>query len=147
MAGLAKAIDIASSAHLGQTDRSGKPYILHPLRIMFNMTSEDAKIAAVLHDVVEDTDWTLDQLAEAGFSSTVVSTVDLLTHDDETEYFDYVKRLSVSAIAIEVKLGDLTDNMNILRLDKLGDKDLERLQRYHRAYAFLESEQEKHKGV
>jgi len=147
MAGLDKAIDIASSAHLGQTDRSGAPYILHPLRIMFNMTSEEARIAAVLHDVVEDTDWTLAQLAETGFNDTVVKIVDLLTHDDETEYFDYIKRLSVSPIAIEVKLGDLTDNMNILRLETLKDKDLKRLQRYHRAYAFLKSEQEKHAGV
>ncbi|MEL6821495.1 MAG: GTP pyrophosphokinase [Calditrichota bacterium] len=147
MADLARAIDIASSAHLDQTDRSGAPYILHPLRIMFNMTSEDSRIVAMLHDVVEDTDWTLEQLQEVGFSNTVLKAVDLLTHTDGSDYFDYVRRLASSAIAIEVKLGDLTDNMNILRLETLKDKDLERLKRYHRAYAFLKAEQEKHNSV
>jgi len=137
MSTLDRAIEIAAGAHAGQTDRAGKAYILHPLRIMFNMKSKAAQIAAVLHDVVEDTDWTIERLKDEGFDEAVIEAVTLLTHDDGSEYASYIERLKTSPTAVEVKMGDLQDNMNLFRLDRIKDKDLVRIQKYHNAYSEL----------
>jgi (p)ppGpp synthase/HD superfamily hydrolase len=134
------AISIAAQAHKGQQDKAGAPYLLHPLRMMLRMNSETAMMAAVLHDVVEDTDWTLERLHEAGFSAEVIEAVDCLTHREGESYEEFVERVRTNPIARQVKIADLEDNMNIRRIGQLGAKDLERLEKYHRAWCVLTSE-------
>ncbi|HEY3739298.1 MAG TPA: HD domain-containing protein [Bryobacteraceae bacterium] len=137
MATLERAIAIAAEAHTGQKSKEGSPYILHPIRVMMRVDGLDAKMAAILHDVVEDTDWTLDQLRTEGFSQPVLEAVDLLTHRDSEDYFAYVARAGTNPLAKQVKLADLEDNMNVMRLATVGDKDLERMRRYHKAWLSL----------
>ena len=131
------AISIAAHAHKGQKDKAGAPYLLHPLRMMLRMDSEAAMMAAVLHDVVEDTDWTLERLREEGFSDEVLEAVDCLTHREGEGYQEFVERLRTNPIARQVKIADLEDNMNVRRINQLGSKDLERLEKYHRAWRVL----------
>ena len=137
MATIEDAVSIAARAHRGQKDKAGAPYLLHPLRLMLRMTSEAAMIAAVLHDVVEDTDWTLERLREEGFSDEVLEAVDCLTHREGEGYQEFVERVRTNPIARLVKIADLEDNMNIRRISHLGAKDLERLEKYHRAWCVL----------
>ncbi len=137
MATVEDAICIAARAHKGQRDKAGAPYLLHPLRMMMRMTSEVAMIAAVLHDVVEDSDWTLEQLCEEGFSGEVLEAVDCLTHREGESYQEFVERIRANPIARQVKIADLEDNMNIQRISHLGAKDLERLEKYHKAWCVL----------
>jgi len=140
MATLEKAILIAAQAHEGQTDKSGAPYILHPLRMMMRMESEAAMIAAVLHDVVEDSDWTLEQLRGEGFSEEVLKAVDCLTNRDGESYDEFIVRVQTSIIARQVKIADLEDNMNIKRIGEMSPKDLARIEKYHRAWRALTEE-------
>jgi (p)ppGpp synthase/HD superfamily hydrolase len=119
------------------SDKAGAPYILHPLRMMLRMSSETEMIAAILHDVVEDTDWTLDKLRQAGFSEEVVQVVECLTHRDQETYDEFIARVRTNAIASTVKLADLEDNMDMRRLRTLTEKDAERLHKYHRAWLAL----------
>ncbi len=137
MATLAKAIAIAAQAHQEQHDKAGAPYILHPLRMMLRMSSETEMIAAVLHDVVEDTDWTLDKLRQAGFSEEVVHAVECLTHRDHETYEEFIARASTNVIARKVKLADLEDNMDMRRLSAVTEQDAQRLHKYHRAWMAL----------
>ena len=134
---LEDAISIAALAHKGQRDKAGAPYLLHPLRMMMRMSSEAAMMAAVLHDVVEDTGWTLEQLRGEGFSDEVLEAVDCLTHREGESYQEFVERVRTNQIARQVKVADLEDNMNILRITRLGAKDLERLEKYHKAWCLL----------
>ena len=134
------AVSIAAQAHRGQTDKAGAPYLLHPLRMMLRMDTEAAMMAAVLHDVVEDTDWTLDRLREAGFSNEVLEAVDCLTHREGESYQQFVERVRTNPIARQVKIADLEDNMNIRRINQLAPKDLERMEKYHRAWRVLTGE-------
>ena len=142
MSNLAHAIALAATAHEHQRDRAGKTYILHPLRLMFRMTTEAAMTAAVLHDIVEDTEWTIESLREEGFSEEVLFAVDCLTQRDGEPYMALIERAKQSPISLQVKIADLEDNMNCTRLDRLKASDTERLQRYHLAWrnlkAFLE---------
>ncbi len=134
MATLERAILIASQAHQGQTDHMGMPYILHPFRVMLTTQTPSEMTVAVLHDVVEDTDWTLEDLAKEGFSQEVLLAVDVLTHRDEDSYEQYIEKVRHNSLAVSVKLADLKDNMNITRIKNLQDKDLERMKRYHKAW-------------
>jgi len=140
MATLERAILIASQAHLGQRDKAGAPYILHPLRMMMRMESEAAMIAAVLHDVVEDSDWTLEQLRGEGFSEEVLQAVDCLTSREGETYDEFITRVRSSAIARQVKIADLEDNMNVKRIGEITPKDLARVEKYHRAWRALTQE-------
>jgi len=139
---LERAIQIAAEVHAGQTDKAGAPYILHPLRLMFKVKSEPAKMVAVLHDVVEDCDpkesWTFERLAAEGFPIEVIEALKCVTkvHDEE-DYDEFIDRAMNNDIAREVKLADLEDNMNLLRLDVLNEKSLERLAKYHRSWKRL----------
>ena len=137
MATLGKAIAIAAQAHQDQYDKAGAPYILHPLRMMLRMSSEAEMMAAILHDVVEDTDWTFDHLRQAGFTEEVVQAVEHLTHRDHETYGEFITRVRTNAIARKVKLADLEDNMDMRRLSTVTGKDAERLQKYHRAWLAL----------
>ncbi|WP_412069368.1 HD domain-containing protein [Rubrivirga sp. IMCC43871] len=140
MSTLERAIAIAAQAHAGQTDKGGAPYILHPLRVMLRLHDADAQIAGVLHDVVEDTDWTLDQLRAEGFSDAVVRAVDHLTRRDDETYPAFVGRAGADPVAARVKVADLEENMDLSRIPEPTDKDRERLARYVRALAMLRPE-------
>lgn len=106
---LSKAIEIAARAHAGQRDKGGEPYILHPLRVMFSMESETERICAVLHDVIEDADITLDYLRQEGFTEQVLNVLSLLTRREEESYDDFISRILVDATTSRVKLADLQD--------------------------------------
>ena len=140
MATVEDAVSIAAQAHKGQKDKAGAPYLLHPLRMMLRMDTEAAMMAAVLHDVVEDTEWTLERLREAGFSDEVLEAVDCLTHREGESYQQFVERVRTNPIARQIKIADLEDNMNVRRMNQLGPRDLERLEKYHRAWRVLTGE-------
>jgi len=131
-----KAMDIAYKAHHGQTDKSGVPYIFHPIHLAEQMNTEEECIVALLHDVVEDTPiqfWYL----ERDFSDTVIEALKLLTHDKVVEYMDYIRNLKHNPIARKVKLADLRHNSDKTRLEKITEKDLKRYDKYQKAIQFL----------
>lgn len=138
MSTLQRAIEIATEAHKGQVDKSGKEYIGHPLRVMEMGKSEQEKIIGVLHDVVEDTNWTFEALAEEGFSKEIIDALRCVTKlSDNENYDDFIERVKKNPLAVAVKINDLTDNMDIRRLPYLSDKDVKRLKKYLKAYKKL----------
>ena len=137
MATLDTAVIIAAQAHQGQKDRYGVNYILHPLRVMLRFESETEMIVAILHDVIEKTEWTLEKLREQGFNDTVLKAVNLLTRQDEQPYMEYIEKLRGNRIARKVKIADIEDNMNPRRMDTLSDENLEKLARLHKAWKIL----------
>lgn len=137
MSTLERAIAIAAAAHAGVADKGGQPYILHPLRVMLAVESTEERIAAVLHDVIEDTPWTLDQLHQEGFSSVVLQALDALTKRDDEDYLTFVRRAGSHPVARVVKLADLADNMDLSRLPAPTARDHERLRKYQAAVALL----------
>jgi (p)ppGpp synthase/HD superfamily hydrolase len=135
---LEDAIALAMEAHRGQKDRVGEPYILHPLRVMFRLgwdAPEAARIAAVLHDVVEDTAIQLRELRRLGYSEEVLAAVELLSRRPDESYKQFIERVLPNSIARRVKRADLEDNMELRRLPTVTAKDLERLARYRAAWA------------
>jgi hypothetical protein len=134
---LERAIALAVEAHQGQRDKAGMPYILHPLRMMLGMGTPEEKMAAMLHDVVEDTAWTLDALRQQGFPEAVIEAVDGLTRRAEETYEAFIARAARHPLARRVKLADLEDNLDLRRLANLTAADLERLIRYQRAWHYL----------
>lgn len=138
MSTLARAIEIAASAHKGQKDKSGAEYILHPLRVMERGKTEVEKICGVLHDVVEDSDWTFTALENEGFSAEVIVILRCITKKSEDEDYDkFINRVSQNPIAVQVKINDLLDNMDITRFKDLNESDLKRLNKYLKAYWVL----------
>lgn len=131
------AISIAAKAHLGQIDKGGKPYILHPIRLMDRFQDPELKQIAVLHDVCEDTDITLFDLQDLGFSHRVIRALDALTHDSRDSYAEYIDIIAMLEDAILVKLEDLRDNSDITRLKGITPRDLKRMEKYHKAYTKL----------
>lgn len=140
MSTLEKAIQIAVQAHTGQTDKAGAPYILHPLRLMFQMRSETEQITAVLHDVVEDSDWSLDALRAEGFSEEIISAIDSLTRRQGQSYTAFIARIKENSLARRVKLADIEDNMNMTRISIFTETDANRLEKYHRAWKSLRNQ-------
>ena len=141
MSTLQRAIEIATEAHQGQFDKAGRDYIGHPLRVMEMGKTEEEKIVGVLHDVIEDTDWTFERLAEEGFSDEVIAALRCVTKISENEnYDDFIDRVKKNPLAVAVKINDLTDNMDIRRLPYLSDKDVKRLKKYLKAYKRLTGE-------
>jgi len=134
---LEDAIALAVQAHKGQVDKTGAPYILHPLRVMFRLETESERMAAVLHDVVEDTDVGLEMLTAVGYPREVVEAVDSLTRREQETYEAFVERLAHNPLARRVKLADLEDNMDVRRLATVTAKDAERLARYRAAWEKL----------
>ena len=130
---LEDAIALANEAHRGQKEKAGQPYILHVLRVMFRLETEQEQVAGVLHDLVEDTSYTLDDLRRLGYPDPVVTAVDCLTRREDESYEEFVERAGAHPIARRVKLADLEDNMDIRRLSEVTERDLERLNRYIRA--------------
>lgn len=140
MATLETAIEIANKAHAGVKDHHGEPYILHPLRVMFGVRGTQTRIVAVLHDVVEDSDTTHDDIKQLGFSADVLEALKLVTHEADESYTDYVVACKANPIAREVKLSDLRDNSSVDRMlmrPARFEKDAARLQRYQLSYQFL----------
>lgn len=132
-----KAIRFAFRAHAGQMDRSGIPYIMHPIHLAEQMSSEDACVVAMLHDVLEDTDVTLEELLAEGFTETQLTALQLLTHDEAVPYMDYIRNLKENELAKTVKLADLAHNSDLTRLDTVTEKDLERNRKYAEAIRIL----------
>lgn len=138
MSTLERAIEIATEAHKGQYDKAGNDYIGHPLRVMDMGRTEEEKIVGVLHDVVEDTEWTFAQLAAEGFSQEVIDALQCVTKLSENEnYDDFIERVKKNPLATAVKINDLSDNMDIRRRPYLSDKDVKRLKKYLKAYKKL----------
>ncbi len=127
---LNKAIAIAVKAHDGQVDKGGNPYILHPLRVMMNCESEAEKICAVLHDVIEDTNITLEDLKLQGFGNKICAALDCLTKRKSESYDNFISRVLPNELACRVKLADLTDNMDLTRIKKPSVEDEARIQKY-----------------
>lgn len=141
MSTLQRAIEIATEAHKGQFDKAGNEYIGHPLRVMEMGKTEDEKIVGMLHDVIEDTDWTFEALEAEGFSKEVIDALRCVTKVSEKEnYDDFIDRVRKNPLAVAVKINDLTDNMDIRRLPYLSDKDIKRLKKYLKAYKRLVGE-------
>lgn len=132
-----KALVISFNAHKEQVDKSGMPYVYHPYRIAEQMNDEYSTCVALLHDVIEDTDITLEDLKDEGFPQEVIEAIALMTHDDDTPYFDYIRQIKTNPIATAVKLVDLQDNSNYERLDKVEIKDLQRIEKYREAKRIL----------
>jgi len=136
---LDKAISITAQAFEGKLDKGGTPYILHCLHVMHKVRhlGSDAMQAAVMHDLIEDTDWTLVDLHELGFNERVVTLVERMTHQEGESYDDYLDRIAVGQFSRAIKMADLKHNSDITRMKGLRAKDFERLEKYHRAYDFL----------
>ena len=131
---LDRAIQIAVQAHAGQKDKGGNPYILHPIRVMMSVSGINEKIVAILHDVVEDSDWTFDALLKEGFSSEIIEALKSVTKTSEQEdYESFIRRAKANAIGRKVKIADLKDNLDVTRIPELSDKDIQRIEKYVRA--------------
>jgi len=127
------AIEIAAIAHTGQVDKAGAPYILHPLRVMLTRDNELEQICAVLHDVVEDTEITFEDLRKQGFSEEVIEVLDCLTKREGESYDEFIGRVLRNETACRVKLADLEDNMDLSRIKNPSEKDRERIRKYEKA--------------
>lgn len=132
-----KAIKLAFEKHEGQTDKAGLPYVLHPIHLAESMTDEISTVAAVLHDVIEDTDCTFAQLEEMGFPEESIDAIRLLTHDENEPYLEYVRRIGANPVARKVKLADLKHNSDLTRIPNVTQRDLERVEKYRKAMAIL----------
>ena len=132
-----KAMKLCYEAHKDQVDKSGLPYVFHPAHVAEQMTDETTTIVALLHDVVEDTDYTLEDLAAEGFEKEILEAVALMTHEDDVPYLDYVAKLKNNPIARAVKLADLAHNSDLSRIGEIDEETRERLEKYKKAIALL----------
>ena len=131
---LKRAMYIAIKAHEKQLDRNNQPYIGHPLRVMEAGKTSEEKIVGVLHDLIEDTKITLTNLSNEGFSDNIIDAVHALSKLDNEKYDHYIQRVQKNDLAVRVKLNDLTDNMDLRRLEELTDEDVTRMRKYLNAY-------------
>ena len=134
-----RALMLCFQAHKEQSDKSGMPYVFHPFHLAEQMDTEEATIVALLHDIIEDTDLTLEDLSEMGYPPAVIDALALMTHDPSVPYMDYVKKISGNALATKVKLADLRHNSDLNRLDVVDDRAIARVKKYAEAIALLES--------
>jgi (p)ppGpp synthase/HD superfamily hydrolase len=137
---LETAIAIAVESHKGHPDKAGRPYVLHPLRMMFRLSDEIDMTVAVLHDVVEDTDWTPEKLRDRGFSKTILTALDGVTNREGESYEEFIERAAGNPVSRRVKLADLEDNMDVRRLNTVTEKDAVRLSKYLRAWRRLKEQ-------
>ncbi|MDB4868432.1 MAG: bifunctional (p)ppGpp synthetase/guanosine-3,5-bis(diphosphate) 3-pyrophosphohydrolase [Cohnella sp.] len=137
MATLTQAIILAAKHHDGQTDKSGNPYIFHPMRLMLRALQEEEQIVAVLHDTIEDTSLTLDDLRKEGFKETIVEAVDSLSRRKKESYEEFILRIKQNPLARRVKVLDLQDNTDLTRSKKTTEKDRKRLEKYSKALDVL----------
>ena len=135
---LERAIGIAVEAHKGQLDKGGNPYILHPLRVMMSVDLDLEKIVAVLHDVVEDSNWTFEALLAEGFSNEVIEALKSVTKKSDNEDYDsFILRAIRNPIGHKVKIADLRDNLDVTRISDITDKDVKRINKYKKALKLL----------
>ncbi|MDO4478680.1 MAG: HD domain-containing protein [Lachnospiraceae bacterium] len=128
---------IATKAHEGQVDKAGKPYIDHPVHVASRLETDEEKAVGLLHDVIEDTSITADDLLKAGIPQNVVDAIKAMTHPDHLDYFEYLKELKQNPLAVKVKIQDLLHNSDLSRIEKPTAKDFARLEKYKKALAFL----------
>ncbi|HEX5836347.1 MAG TPA: hypothetical protein VFY26_00860 [Anaerolineales bacterium] len=133
-------LQIALRAYAGKVDKAGREYILHPLRVMAKMRTELEMSAALLHDVLEDSEITAEELLAEGIPAQVVEAVQRLTKNENEDYMDFVARAGKNRIAAAVKLADIEDNIDVLRLSSLDETDLARVRKYHAAWRLLKEE-------
>jgi len=130
-----RAVEIAVAAHKGQVDKSGRPYILHVLQVMMAGKTDEERIVGVLHDVVEDTDWTFEMLRQEGLAESLVEALKCVTKLSSDENYEaFTERVKQNPLAIRVKINDLRSNMDLTRLSQVKEKDVERFNRYVKAY-------------
>lgn len=136
---LQRAIEIAVEAHRGMTDKGGNPYILHPLRVMLSLCSEEERIVGVLHDVVEDCDgWNIERLRAEGFSEKILKALQSVTKSDEDKnYKDFIKRAAQNQLGRQVKIADILDNLDVTRIKNITMEDVKRLKKYKDALSML----------
>lgn len=134
------AISVALQAHKGQLDKGGHPYILHPLAVMNRVESMEEKIVAVLHDVIEDSEVTLEELRGLGFSEEILTAIQLLTRSTEDSYEEFIEKTTTNRTARNVKIADIKENMNISRIMNPTEEDYSRLEKYRKALERLERE-------
>jgi (p)ppGpp synthase/HD superfamily hydrolase len=139
MSDLDKALQIAIKVHQHQKDRHGKYYILHPIRVMIRVDSEEEQIVAILHDVVEDSEWSIEMLRKEGFSENILEAIDCLTKKDGEDYMDYINRNRENHIARQVKIADLEDNMDMRRIQNFSNADVIRMKKYQTAWRYLKN--------
>ena len=132
-----KALKLCFEAHKDQTDKTGLPYVFHPFHLAEQMTDEYTTVVALLHDVVEDTEYTLNDLKEMGYPDEVIQALTLLTHDNGSEYMDYIARIKPNPIARAVKLADLKHNSELSRYDMIDSHAIKRTAKYKQAIEFL----------
>ena len=132
-----KALLISFNAHKEQVDKSGMPYVYHPYELATQMNDEYSTCVALLHDVVEDTEITLEDLENEGFPREVIEAIAMMTHHDNIPYLDYIREIKKNTIASKVKLADLQHNSNIDRLDNIDEKALRRIEKYRKAIEIL----------
>ena len=133
-----QALKLCFEAHKEQKDKSGMPYVFHPFHLAEQMTDEATTVVALLHDVVEDTNTTFEDLEKQGFGEEIITALKLLTHNGDTPYMDYVAEIKSNKIATAVKLADLRHNSDLTRLDVVDEKALKRKEKYEKAIKFLE---------
>ncbi|MBE6939938.1 MAG: bifunctional (p)ppGpp synthetase/guanosine-3',5'-bis(diphosphate) 3'-pyrophosphohydrolase [Ruminococcaceae bacterium] len=133
-----KALKLCFEAHKEQTDKSGLPYVFHPFHLAEQMQTEETTIVALLHDLVEDTEYTIEDLIHMGFDRCITDAIALMTHADGVDYMDYVRAIRENPIARAVKLADLEHNSDLTRLDVVDEKALSRREKYQKAMALLE---------
>jgi len=133
-----KSLAIALQAHTGQIDKAANPYILHPLRLMAKMDTDEEMSVALLHDTIEDSPFTAKTLLDAGIPSNIVDAVQSLTKVYGEDYEQFIERVLKNELAVKVKKADIEDNLNVLRLNSLNDADLERVKKYHEAWKRLD---------
>ncbi len=139
MSDLDKALQIAIKVHQHQKDHHGKYYILHPIRVMMRVDSEEEQILAILHDVVEDSEWTIEMLRKEGFSEKILTALDCLSKRTGEDYMDYIDRTKDNPLARRVKIADLEDNMDMKRIQNFSDADAVRMKRYQMAWRYLKN--------
>lgn len=133
-----KALKLCFEAHKEQVDKSGMPYVFHPFHLAEQMQTEETTVVALLHDLVEDTNYTIKDLTSMGFDKNITDAIALMTHADDVEYMDYVREIKNNPIAKAVKLADLKHNSDLTRLDVVDEKALSRREKYLKAIAILE---------
>lgn len=133
-----KALRLCFEAHKNQIDKSGMPYVFHPFHLAEQMKDEQTVIVALLHDVIEDTDYTFDDLKAIGFDDVIIDALKLMTHDESVPYMAYVTEIKTNPIARAVKLADLQHNSDLSRLDVIDERALERKDKYIEAIKLLE---------
>jgi len=134
-----KAYEIAKRAHLGQVDKAGEDYIKHPEKVASFVKTDEEKAVAYLHDVIEDTELTLEDLCEYSFSKEVIEAVDIITKKRGEDYQSYLNSVKKNKLARAVKLADLRHNSDLTRLIKVTEKDIKRKEKYQKAIDFLNS--------